>query len=78
MENQNETKKPLKINEEYEIVFSEDFEKKIVDFTVLVGDALRGMHPYEKFYALKMVMEDLEGRVSMYTAMQQMVDARKD
>ena len=59
----------VKINQEFEIEFPNEFNEELSNFAVKVGDAIKDMPPLERFYALKLILEELDGRISMYTVM---------
>ena len=59
----------VKINSEFEIEFPNELNEEISNFAVKIGDAIKDMPPLERFYALKLILEELDGRISMYTVM---------
>jgi hypothetical protein len=59
----------VKINQEFEIEFPNEFNDELSNFAVKVGDEIKDMPPLERFYALKLILEELDGRISMYTVM---------
>lgn len=63
----------IQITEDYEIEYSEEFNEELTNFAVKVGDLIKDMPPLDRFYALKMVCDEIDGRASMYTIMGKMV-----
>jgi len=59
----------ITIDKDYHIEYSEEFNNALSDFAILVGDSIKSMEALEKFYALKMVSEEIESRVTLYTVM---------
>jgi hypothetical protein len=64
----------ITINEDYELEFPKDLDEEISNFAVRIGDAIKQMPPLERFYALRLVLDELDGRISMYTVMDMMKD----
>jgi hypothetical protein len=64
----------IKINEDYELEFPTELNDEISAFAVRIGDAIKQMPPLERFYALRLVLDELDGRISMYTVMDMMKD----
>lgn len=62
-------KKMIKINDEFKVEYQEELNEEITKFSILIGDSIKGMNPFEKFYALKTVLEELDSRITMYTIM---------
>ena len=59
----------ITIDKDYHIEYSEEFNNTLSDFAIMVGDAIKSMEALEKFYALKMISEDIESRATLYTVM---------
>lgn len=59
----------IKIADTYDIEYSKEFNDDLNAFSVIVGDAIKDMNPLEKYYALKTICEELEGRASVYVVM---------
>lgn len=64
----------ITINEEFDVQFTSDINDELSAFAVKIGDAIKHMPPLERFYALKQILEELDGRISMYTVMDMMKD----
>ena len=60
----------IKINENLEVEFPQDVNDQITDFAVKMGQELKTLQPLEKFYALKMLLEELDNRISVYSVME--------
>jgi len=59
----------IKMVETYDIEYSQKFNDELNAFSVIVGDAIKDMSPLEKYYVLKTVCEEIEGRASVYVVM---------
>ena len=59
----------IKMAETYDIEYSQKFNDELNAFSVIVGDAIKDMSPLEKYYVLKTVCEEIEGRASVYVVM---------
>jgi hypothetical protein len=64
----------ITINEDFELEFPNELNEQISEFAVAIGDAIKDMPPLERFYALRLVLDELDGRISMYTVMNMMKD----
>lgn len=64
----------ITINEEFDVEFSSEINDELSSFAVRIGDSIKHMAPLERFYALKQILEELDGRISMYTVMDMMKD----
>jgi len=59
----------IKLADTYDIEYSAEFNDNLNTFSVIVGDAIKDMGPLEKYYVLKTICEELEGRASVYVVM---------
>jgi len=69
--------KSISIADTYDIEYSKEFNDSLNVFSVVVGDAIKGMSPLEKYYVLKTICEELEGRASVYVVMGDLKDETK-
>ncbi len=60
----------IKINEHLEVEFPQEVNDQITDFSVNMGQHIKHLPPLEKFYALKMILEELDNRISVYSVME--------
>jgi hypothetical protein len=61
--------KAITLADTYDIEYSKEFNDNLNVFSVIVGDAIKDMSPLEKYYVLKTICEELEGRASVYVVM---------
>lgn len=57
----------IKVNEEFHMEYSDEMSNALTELAILIGDNIKGMAPLEKYYALKMISEEIESRVTLYT-----------
>lgn len=67
-------KNMIQITEDYEIEYSKEFNEELTIFAVKIGDFIKNLPPLDRFYALKMVCDEIDGRATMYTIMGKMTE----
>jgi hypothetical protein len=68
----------IKVNEEFHMEYSEEINNALTDMAIKIGDCIKSMEPLEKYYALKMISEELESRVTLYSVMGTMLQEQKE
>ena len=63
----------IKVTEDYEIEYSAEFNEELTNFSIKVGDCIKDLPPLERYYALKMLCDEIDSRATMYTVMGQIM-----
>ena len=66
----------IKIHDSLEVEYTEKLNNAISEFSVKVAESIQTMQPLEKFYAIKVLIEDLESRIITCGVLQQMADEK--
>lgn len=62
--------KKIIINENFEVEYTDELNTAMTELAIMLGDDLKTLQPLEKFYALKMMCEEIEARCMLYTGIQ--------
>ena len=63
----------IQITEDFEVEYSAEFNNELTNFAIRVGDLIKDLPPLERYYALKMLCDEIDGRATMYTVMGQIM-----
>jgi hypothetical protein len=66
--------KKIIINENFEVEYTNELNLAMTELAIMLGDDLKRMQPLEKFYALKIMCEEIEARCVLYTGIQKVRD----
>jgi hypothetical protein len=64
------------VNKNLEVEYTDELNTKISEISVLIAEAIKDLPPLERFYAIKVIIEDLESRSMTFGVMQQIIDEK--
>ena len=56
----------IEINKDYHLELSSEFSDELSELAVKIGDFIKDKDPFERYYALRCVLDELETRVTFY------------